>query len=616
MCGIAGFLDISNNNKREEILDRMIKSIRLRGPDDEGCFIDGPIALGHRRLSIIDIKGGSQPMNSALNKNFTIIYNGEIYNYKELRNDLIKKGMVFQTNSDTEVILQEWIHRGKESIKELNGIFAFAIWDSSSKTLHLVRDRLGVKPLYYYINSKGVIFGSEIKTILSHPDVKQEICEQGVTKLLLPLHKAPGETPYTGIYEVIPGNILSFKINNGEVVKTQNQYWNLLQGFHSMSFSSTVELVRDVLLDTVNKQIISDVPLGSLLSGGLDSTAISAIAQKSLKNQLHTYEVDFLFKNEDGQEIANRTEDSVYAQIAAKSLGTKHHKYLLTYQDLTRKSLREESVKARDLPNGIGDLDLSLLSLFHSIKPTATVVLSGEASDEIMGGYRWFHNLAAVESGTFPWLADTPAHGRLHQRILNVFRSDIIKSLDVDGYLKRDYDNALIEFTGSSSNKLGKEEHMQFISYLALTRFLPTLLERKDRLSMSAGVEARVPFCDHRLIELVFSTPWLHKSNKGIEKVLLKSAVDRFIPSEIINRRKIPYPSTLDPKYSTEVRKQLGSILEQNNHRLGELFDLKKLDESVLADEAGSFISNSSAELALNFDCWYNLYGENVNVTV
>jgi asparagine synthase (glutamine-hydrolysing) len=233
-----------------------------------------------------------------------------------------------------------------------------------------------------------------------------------------------------------------------------------------------------------------------------------------------------------------------------------------------------------------------------------------------MGGYRWFHNLAAVESGTFPWLADTPAHGQLHQRILNVFRSDIIKSLDVDGYLKRDYDNALIEFTGNSSNKLGKEEHMQFISYLALTRFLPTLLERKDRLSMSAGVEARVPFCDHRLIELIFSTLWLHKSAKGVEKALLKSAVDGFIPNEIINRKKMPYPSTLDPKYSTEVRKQLGSILEKDNHRLGELFDLKKLNKSVLADEAGSFISNSSAELALNFDCWYNLYGDDVNVTV
>ncbi|WP_422526064.1 asparagine synthase (glutamine-hydrolyzing) [Serratia fonticola] len=613
MCGITGFLDTSIPFHRRQTLEAMTETMIRRGPDAGGTFIDGPIALGHRRLAILDVAGSIQPMHSQYGGRFTIVYTGEVYNFKELREKLIVSGASFITKGDTEVVLQAWQHSGEVAAEKLNGIFAFAVWDSVTQTLYLVRDRSGVKPLYYSPTPQGVIFGSEIKAILAHPNVSAVVDGSGVIQLMLPLHKKVGTTPYRNIHEVPPGTILSFRAINGQIQTSERKYWNFVPGFHSLSYEDSVEAIRELLDDIVSKQVVSDVPLGSLLSGGLDSTIVSALAQRAIGDSaLQTYQVDFRSQDENGHWISG-TEDSLYAQSAAKYLGTQHHRFIFNGRDLALPALRKEAVKSRDLPNGIGDLDLSLLSLFHSVKSTATVALSGEAADEVMGGYRWFHDPSAINSGTFPWLADSPAHGRLHQRILRAFRPDIVSALDLEGYLRADYDKAATEVGISTSTTVPQEEKLQFISYLALTRFLPTLLERKDRLSMSAGLEVRVPFCDHRLIELAFATPWLLKSHLNVEKALLKSGAMELIPDNIINRPKAPYPSTRDPEYATEVRLQLDHALHQTDSRLGEIFDLSVLEQALQGEESGSFITNSTAELALNFDVWFRLYEPELN---
>lgn len=607
MGGIAGFLDISIPAHRRQTLAGMTKALQRRGHHANDGFFDGPVALGECKFTSCEI-GSSTPVRQPASENrLAMVCCGEIFNHSSFGGDIGEINTLLMVDN-RGFLSRHWMCQGEMAVAELDGFFALAVWDSLTKTLHLVRDRLGVKPLYYYQTARQILFGSEIKAILAHPDVMPVVDKVGMIQLVLPLHKTIGATPYKGIHEVPPGTIQSFQIVEGRVKKTERRYWQFLPGFRVSTYGNAVEELRELLLEIVNVHVMADVPVGCLLSGGLDSTIIAALAQRAIrKSTLKTYQVDFQAQDESGQWVEG-SEDTPFARAAAHYLGTQHHRWLLDGDTLSQPSLRLEALQSRDLPNGIGDLDLSLLSLFHSVKSTSKIVLTGEAADEAMGGYRWFHEPAAIASGTFPWLADTPAHGRLHQRILKVFRQDLIDSLDLSGYLQADYAQALSELGVRSFTQMDNEEQLQFISYLALTRFLPTLLERKDRLSMSAGLKVRAPFCDHRLMEFAFSTPWHLKNHKGVEKALLKSMSVDLIPHEIISRSKAPYPSTHDRKYAMAVCKQLDRALRQKNCRLGEVFNLPVLEQVLQEPASGSFIANVATELALNFDTWFHLY--------
>jgi asparagine synthase (glutamine-hydrolysing) len=615
MCGITGWIDYNGLGPgADTVVKRMTDTQVLRGPDAAGSWISDIAALGHRRLSIIDLVGGVQPMLTHIGQGpssepaFVLTYSGEIYNYRELRADLRGRGHTFHTDSDTEVVLAAWVEWGPAVADRLNGIYAFAVWDTRSQRLWLVRDRLGVKPLYFRQTGSSLVFGSEPKAILAQSNRRPEVDEEGTIQLMLPLLKIPGTSPYTDVNEVRPGEIVAFS-REGLV---RHRYWQLEErlaptGDRPLSLTDAADAVRELLGDTVRRQLIADVPLCTLLSGGLDSTAITALANSQLSSgPVRSFSVDFSAPFV-GSEVTPNA-DTEYAHDAARFIGSDHTSIVLDGTGLAAPDIRDACVRARDLPFGIGDLDLSLYVLCKAIKEHSTVALSGESADEVFGGYLWFHREDAVWSGTFPWMSDSPAHGRLHSRILNVFRPELRAKLGVDDYVTDQYRTALAEVHDGVDDG-PRQRRMRELTHLGLSRFLPTLLDRKDRLSMAAGLEVRVPFCDHRLVELVAPLPWDVLTGDGAEKSVLRRAVRDIIPRSVADRRKSPYPSIPDPAYSDEISRQLAARLADPSCRLHELFDPAVLSAAVAPSTApGALISNVEAELALNFDAWLRLY--------
>ncbi|MFD9664817.1 asparagine synthase (glutamine-hydrolyzing) [Rhodococcus sp. NPDC059968] len=614
MCGITGWIDYHGlGPDAATVLTRMTDTQALRGPDGAGIWTSTIAGLGHRRLSIIDLAGGAQPMLAHTDATGTtdpalvLTYSGEIYNYRELRAELRTRGHTFRTTSDTEVVLAAWTEWGTAAADRLNGIYAFGVWDTRSQTLSLVRDRLGVKPLYFRQTGSSLVFGSEPKAILAQSRHRPEIDDEGIIALMLPLLKIPGKSPYTDIGEVRPGEIVTFS----RAGLARHRYWRLEEQIaptgHARSLTDSADAVRGLLEDTVGRQLIADVPLCTLLSGGLDSTAITALANNQLTpGRVRSFSVDFSAPFV-GSEVTPNA-DTEYAHEAAKFIGSDHTSIVLDGAGLADQAIREACVRSRDLPFGIGDLDMSLYVLCKAIKDHSTVALSGESADEVFGGYLWFHRDDAVWADTFPWMSDSPAHGRLHRRILNVFRPELRAKLGVDDYVTDQYRTALAEVHHSDTDTR-QQRRMRELTHLGLTRFLPTLLDRKDRLSMAAGLEVRVPFCDHRLVELVAPLGWDVQTGDGAEKSVLRQAVRDLIPRSVADRKKSPYPSIPDPTYSDEVSQQLAARLADPDCRLNELFDPAVLHAAITPTAApGALISNVEAELALNFDAWLRIY--------
>ncbi|MFF0452910.1 asparagine synthase (glutamine-hydrolyzing) [Nocardia africana] len=611
MCGITGWIDYQGlGPNASETLTRMTDTQTLRGPDGAGIWTSDIAGLGHRRLSIIDLAGGAQPMLSHTDTTepaLVLTYSGEIYNYRELRTELRTRGHDFRTASDTEVVLAAWSEWGRAAVDRLNGIYAFGIWDTRTQTLSLVRDRLGVKPLYFRQTGSSLVFGSEPKAILAQNRHRPEVDDEGIIQLMLPLLKIPGKSPYTDIGEVRPGELLTF--SRGGLAR--RRYWRLEEHLtpndHTLNLTDSAHAVRNLLDDIVSRQLVADVPLCTLLSGGLDSTAITALANSQLQpGPVRSFSVDFSAPFIGSDVTPNP--DTEFAYDAARFIGSDHTSIVLDGPGLADAAIREQCVRARDLPFGIGDLDMSLYVLCQAIKDHSTVALSGESADEVFGGYLWFHRDDAVWANTFPWMSDSPAHGRLHQRILNVFRPELRAKLGVDTYVADQYTTALGEVRHGHAEH-PQQRRMRELTYLGLSRFLPTLLDRKDRLSMAAGLEVRVPFCDHRLVELVAPLRWDVLTGDGAEKSVLRQSVRDLIPRSVAERKKSPYPSIPDPTYSEQVSKQLAARLTDPDCRLPELFDPTALDAALTPTASpGALISNVEAELALNFDAWLRIY--------
>jgi asparagine synthase (glutamine-hydrolysing) len=561
MCGITGWVDFERDLRHEsKVIDAMVASLVRRGPDGKGTWLDTHVALGHRRLAVIDLAGGAQPMTSSEKSEqnipwATVTYNGEVYNFRELREELETLGHVFRTHSDTEVILRAYRQWNSEFVQRLNGIYAIGIWDSLREELLLVRDRLGVKPLYYYLTPHGVLFGSEPKAILANPLARAKAAENEICDALLFL-RTPGRVPFLGMSEVKPGHLL--RVSRG--LRQEEPYWRLEARPHTDDLKQTIRKIRSLLEDSVARQMISDVPLCSLLSGGLDSSTITALAQNVLNTQrvgspdrqalgsgrLSTFVVDFVGHTENFHADPIRpSADGPYAQEVADFVGTDHHTILLDKENLLDPEIRLSVLKAWDLPYNFADLDISLHLLFSQIKKQATVALSGEGADEIFGGYLWFSDPKALQANTFPWL-ELAAHRGLDPSSL--FQPWFLKKLGMKQYQNKLYEAALAEvphLVGESA----EEGRLREISYLTLTRWLPILLEKKDRMSMAVGLEGRVPFCDHRLVEYVFNIPWSMKSNFALEKGLLRSAVEDILPESVIRRKKAAYPAVQDAGY-------------------------------------------------------------------
>ncbi|QOZ23797.1 asparagine synthase (glutamine-hydrolyzing) [Bradyrhizobium sp. CCBAU 51753] len=574
MCGICGRIDFDRDlgvpeGRRE--LAAMTATMAYRGPDDEGTWIDGPAALGHRRLAIIDIAGGRQPMTLEADGSpaMVLVYTGETYNYRELRQRLISLGHRFDTSSDTEVVLhahREWGRQDPRSaVSELNGMFAYALWDVARRELFLIRDRLGIKPLYYYPTQHGVLFGSEPKAILANRLAERVMDTDGLRRTLCSIAD-PDITAFRGMREVAPGHIV--RVSRGGI--QQMRYWQLTGAEHIDDVPTTVRRVRHLLEDTIQRQLIADVPLCTLLSGGLDSSALTAMAARFSDKRMRSFALDFVgYTDNFTPSPMCPTPDGPYVQEVSKFVGTDHTNITLSADELLDAGVLASTLHAHDLPFTGGDLDSSLYLLFRGVRQYSALALSGESADELFGGYPWFHDPACVQAETFPWRESVDIARESLDR-------GLAAKLDMPGYLDEQYRRALGEvpaLTGPSSAD-PHERRMREVCYLFLTRFLPRLLNRKDRLSMASGLEVRVPYCDHRLVEYVFGAPWAHKTFDGREKSLLRAAAADLLPESVVRRVKSVFPSIQDSAYYRMLRSRFDALLNDRNAAVAPLLSV------------------------------------------
>ncbi len=568
MCGIAGFIDYKNDiSAYDKIIDAMSRTLCRRGPDESGIYRENNAVLLHRRLSVIDTKNGKQPMEK---EGYVITYNGEIYNTEELRKLLMEEGVIFREKSDTEVLLNAFIKWGEKCVDFLNGIYAFAVYNKKNKELFLARDRAGVKPLFYSLTDNGIVFGSEIKTVLANPDVKRTVTSEGIGELfLLGPGRTPGETPIKAVKELKAGHC-GWYCPTGLKIR---QYWSLKAKEHKENLDETAEHLKYLITDSIKRQLVSDVPLCCFLSGGLDSSIISTVASKVYKERgerLTTYSVDYV----DNKEYFKATvfqpnSDDFYIDMMREQIGTDHKKVYVDNMELAE-ALRDATI-ARDLP-GLADVDSSLLLFCREVKKTHTVALSGECADEILCGYPWFRNEDVLWKEDFPWSGNVPLKASLLKGdILNFDAKEFVRDkyrLTVSGADYLDTDTKI-------------ERRIREITLLNINWFMQSLLDRKDRMSMWNGLEVRVPFCDHRILEYAYNIPWDIKNYKGREKGILRYAFDGVLPDEILWRKKSPYPKTHNPIYTESVKKLLSEAAGKKSSPILEIMNKEKLVELI-----------------------------------
>lgn len=574
MCGISGFCNFHDNymvskEKWTNVLIDMRTALAHRGSDQTGEYLSENVGLSHTRLSIRDVAGGVQPMcRKANGADYVIVYNGEVYNTDEIVPGLKEKGYAFETTGDTEVILNAYIEYGPACASMLNGIFAFAIWDGRTRRLMLCRDRLGVKPLFYTLQDGLLVFGSEIKALFQHPNVVPQADEDSFREIFsVGPARSPGNGVFKGVHEIQPGNLAVFSWDGF----SERSYWTLEARPHADSYEQTVEQVSFLVRDAIRRQMVSDVPVCSFLSGGLDSSIVTAAASAFMEengNTLNTFSFDFA--ENDRFFLSNQfqpTRDRPFVDMLLSRLPVRHT--YLECDDETLADLLSAAVQAKDLP-GMTDVDASLLYFCSLVKKHNKVALTGECADEIFGGYPWFYREELLHADGFPWSHDISARTCL-------LRDDVIAALSLEDYGRQRYEDAL-KTVPQLSGESGEEQRRREISYLNIRWFMQTLLDRMDRASMACGLEARVPFADHRIVEYLYNVPWDMKYRNGVEKALLRDACVGLLPPEVLYRKKSPYPKTYNPAYEAILSRRFQEILEDRSAPVNRFIDKGKAE--------------------------------------
>ena len=575
MCGIGGFVDYERDARRGgPILHGMKRTLTPRGPDAEGTYFDEDAALVHRRLIVIDPEGGKQPMHSP-DRNTIIIYNGELYNTPKLRTELMSRGHEFVGHSDTEVLLHAYLEWKTDAFSRLNGIFAFAIWEKRERRLTLCRDRLGVKPLFFAPIRNGLTFGSTIDTVLCHPEIEPALDEDGLRTLLL---LGPARPPESGVFRqiksLLPGHFAVLTPENF----TDHVYWQLEAHEHEDDLPTTIERTHTLICDAARRQLVSDVPLACFLSGGLDSSILSMLAAKDYAARgetLHTWSVDY--RDNDKyftKSIFQPNSDDSYIDQMVDFLGTHHHRVVLEPEALCAALL--PATDARALP-GMADVDSSLLLFCAAVKRGGTTVcLSGECADELFGGYPWYHREEILFEDTFPWSRSVGLR-------LGLLTPDAVRN--GEEFVRQHYRDTCDRAPKLSSDDK-KAARMREMFVLNLDWFMATLLDRKDRMSMYSGLEVRVPFCDHRIVEYAYNMPWDFKSLEGREKGIVRRAFANELPKEIVYRKKSPYPKTFHPVYPRLCADYVRRIFEDNTSVAASLFDRNAVQKLMQRPES------------------------------
>lgn len=550
MCAIAGVI---GKRLEDSVVCAMLETMKRRGPDGNGVFRERECTLLHSRLAIIDLAGGAQPMSLLYGREeYVITYNGELYNTEELRGELLALGHDFLGHSDTEVLLHAYAQWKENVLDKLNGIYAFAVWETRTQTLFFARDRMGVKPFFYALMDGVFIFASEIKTLLASEIVLPSLDSEGILQLMmLGPGRKPGSGVFKDIFELEPGCCGSW---NMKTLGTQ-RYWKLTDREHEESFEDTAERVRWLVSDSIKRQMVSDVPIGTFLSGGLDSSLITAICAGRKREPLTTFSVDY--ENNEKYFVPGKFQpnaDGAYIERMKDSFGTNHHYTVLTPEDLVDSV--EAATKARDLP-GMADVDFSLLAFCADIRKRVKVALSGECADEIFGGYPWYRDPEVRDAEGFPWAQNT-----LYRASFLYMGQNLCEE-----YVRQCYLDTICHSDILPKNTQQERRTKEMVN-LNMRWFMQTLLDRKDRMSMYQGLEVRVPFCDHRIAEYLYTVPWKYKDHQGREKGLLRRAMEGILPEEVLYRKKSPYPKTFDPRYERIVTARLNDLLNRGDSPL------------------------------------------------
>ena len=562
MCGIGGFVDYKRDARHyAAAAHSMQHALMPRGPDAAGEYQDADAVLVHRRLIVIDPEGGAQPMH-APDGDTVLIYNGELYNTEEIRKDLLARGHTFRGHSDTEVLLHAFLEWDTDAFARLNGIFACAFWQPRARRLVLCRDRLGVKPLFVARVHGGLAFGSTIGAVLCHPAVEPEVDADGLRALLL---LGPARPPASGVFRqidsLLPGH---YAVLTPEGY-TDRAYWELEAREHTDNLEQTIERTHELICDAARRQLVSDVPLACFLSGGLDSSILSMLAAKEYAARgetLHTWSVDY--RDNDKYFTKNSFQpsgDNEFIQMMVDALGTRHHNVVIEPDTLCAALLA--ATDARDLP-GMADVDSSLLLFCAAVKNGGTTVcLSGECADELFGGYPWYHREEILFEDTFPWSRSVDLR-------LGLLAPGVVK--DGAEFVREHY-LATCRRAPKLPGESAKDARMREMFVLNLDWFMATLLDRKDRMSMHSGLEVRVPFCDHRIVEYAYNMPWAFKALDGREKGIVRRAFAGELPEEIVQRKKSPYPKTFHPVYTRLCADYVRRIFADSDAVAAQLFD-------------------------------------------
>lgn len=572
MCAISGIIRFGGLDTEPAAAARKMAAVlKRRGPDDDGYYISpkSEALLVHTRLAVIDPENGAQPMLYAEGgRKLALVYNGELYNTAELRALLEARGHKFSTNTDTEAVLRAYAEWGADCLSRMNGIFAFAVWDEAARSLFIARDRIGVKPFYYTLYNGTLYFASEIKGLLSC-GVPAELDAEGVREIMLLGPAIPcGSGVFKGVFELKPAECAVYD----EHGLRKHIYWDYgCEGGTSESFDEVKEHVRSLVTDAITRQTVSDVPLCTFLSGGLDSSLISSVTARRFAEQgrrLHTFSVEYrdnakYFKA--GKFQPNS--DDEYIQIMAKYLGTEHHRVIIDTPELVEALYT--STEARDLP-GMADVDSSLLLFCKKVREFSTVALSGECADEIFGGYPWYRDKDIRMTDGFPWSQSTVYRAGLTRREF------VPNEKAAQEYVYAKYLDTIGRAESEGLPPL--EKRMREMMRLNMEWFMQTLLVRKDRMSMYWGLEVRVPFCDHRIVEYLYRVPWEYKDYLGREKGLLREAMSSWLPEEVLWRKKSPYPKTHNPSYTAAVRERLREELSQTRCPVLDILDRGEIE--------------------------------------
>ncbi len=601
MCSICGIIDYKNRPDIQ-LVNQMGITMKNRGPDATESYCDEIAALHHNRLSVMDPKNGRQPMTIVFKgKEYTIVYNGEIYNSPALRRELMPYGAEFKTECDTETVLWSYIIFGKECPKKLNGIFAFCVYDKDGRKVFMARDRLGVKPFFYTISGNTFMFASEIKALLKSPAVSRKVDMTGLWQLIF---LAPVTLPGSGIFrdikELRPAECAELT-ENGLAISS---YWQLKAKPWAGNVHTAAEETGMLLADALKRQTVSDVPLCTFLSGGLDSSVLTALSAEVYRKKgevLSTYSFEYEGNKENfKQSLFQPQGDDDFAKYLAEYLKTDHT--VLTAPNEVIADDLIEATDARDFP-GQADIDSSLLYFCRKIKERHTVAISGECADEIFGGYPWFYRPEMLYRDFFPWIHEPMERA-------GIFKKEFAKPEEGYNFLSGEYHKII-----SSCPVLPEDSETMRTSRIAtclsVGYFMTSLLERKDRMSMYSGVEVRVPFADHRILEYVYNVPWEIKFENGTEKALLRNAAKAWLPDKILWRKKSPYPKTHSPEYRKAVTQMLQSRLEKKGI-LSEVVNCNVLEE-ILSGEDKTWFGQlmSTPQLIawlVQFDYWAEKY--------